>query len=221
MPLSSTASINALIPVYGPADDSPPPSEMMSRRSGSSPLEPPFVPQIARRCICSSHPVLWMGATIGQNPVCEQAPACNNLNGKASSVRDAGRTASLPAWRPCHSARADARVERMAELSLYVHIPYCQSKCPYCDFNSYAARHWPEARYVSALCKEMEAYGRQAPWRGAQLRTVFFGGGTPSLFAPASIAAVLRTALRLWPALPAAEVTLEANPGTVTADKLD
>ena len=109
----------------------------------------------------------------------------------------------------------------MAELSLYVHIPYCQSKCPYCDFNSYAARHWPEARYVSALCKEMEAYGRQAPWRGGQLRTVFFGGGTPSLFAPASIATVLRTALRLWPALPAAEVTLEANPGTVTADKLD
>lgn len=108
----------------------------------------------------------------------------------------------------------------MITFSLYVHIPYCQAKCPYCDFNSYAAQHWPEARYVGALCTEMEAYARRDPWRGGQVRTIFFGGGTPSLFAPESIAAVLRTALRLWPSPPDAEITLEANPGTVTAEKL-
>lgn len=108
----------------------------------------------------------------------------------------------------------------MTEFSLYVHIPYCQAKCPYCDFNSYAAQQWPEARYVSALCTEMEQYARAEPWRAGQLRTIFFGGGTPSLFASASITTVLRTALRLWPAVSGPEITLEANPGTVTAEKL-
>jgi oxygen-independent coproporphyrinogen-3 oxidase len=108
----------------------------------------------------------------------------------------------------------------MSMFSLYVHVPYCQAKCPYCDFNSYAAGHWPEARYVAALCAELGNYAREQPWRGCKLGTIFFGGGTPSLFAPKSIATVLHTASRLWPRDAGAEITLEANPGTVDADKL-
>lgn len=108
----------------------------------------------------------------------------------------------------------------MSAFCLYVHIPYCQAKCPYCDFNSYAAEHWPEARYVAALCAELRHYAHAAPWRGGELRTIFFGGGTPSLFTPRSIGAVLDTAQRLWPCDPDAEITLEANPGTVGVDKL-
>jgi oxygen-independent coproporphyrinogen-3 oxidase len=108
----------------------------------------------------------------------------------------------------------------MSVFSLYVHIPYCQAKCPYCDFNSYAAEYRPEARYVVALCSELQHYARDDPWRGGELDTIYFGGGTPSLFAPASIAAVLQTALRLWSCKAGAEITLEANPGTVDIDKL-
>ncbi|MGD0947679.1 MAG: radical SAM family heme chaperone HemW [Candidatus Binatia bacterium] len=108
----------------------------------------------------------------------------------------------------------------MSAFCLYVHIPYCQAKCLYCDFNSYAAEHWPEARYVAALCAELRHYAHAAPWGGSELRTVFFGGGTPSLFTPRSIGAVLDTAQRLWPCDPNAEITLETNPGTVGVAKL-
>ena len=105
-------------------------------------------------------------------------------------------------------------------FALYVHVPYCQAKCPYCDFNSYAAAHWPEAAYVDALCRELDAYAPQAAWKGRSVRTIFFGGGTPSLFAPPSIAGVLGHVRQLWPVEPGVETTLEANPGTVTAEGL-
>jgi len=108
----------------------------------------------------------------------------------------------------------------MSAFSLYVHIPYCQSKCPYCGFNSHAAEHWPETRYVAVLCAELRHYAHHDPWRGRDLGTVFFGGGTPSLFAPQSIATVLRTASRLWPCDGRTEITLEANPGTVDTGTL-
>ncbi|MFI5396031.1 MAG: radical SAM family heme chaperone HemW [Candidatus Binatia bacterium] len=107
-------------------------------------------------------------------------------------------------------------------FALYVHIPYCQAKCPYCDFNSYAAQHWPEERYVAALCAELNHYAQRSPWTGNAIRTVFFGGGTPSLFAPQSIERILDTMHALWRAedTSALEITLEANPGTVTWEKL-
>ena len=108
----------------------------------------------------------------------------------------------------------------MSGFSLYVHIPYCQVKCPYCDFNSYAAQVWPEAEYVGALCAEMRHYAQRPPWNGGQVKTIFFGGGTPSLFAPASIATILETASALWCIAPDSEVTLEANPGTTVPGKL-
>ena len=108
----------------------------------------------------------------------------------------------------------------MSGFSLYVHIPYCVAKCPYCDFNSYAARQWPEQRYVAALCREMGHYAELAPWRGGEIKTIFFGGGTPSLFAATSIGAILDEAARRWTIAADVEVTLEANPGTVALDGL-
>ena len=82
----------------------------------------------------------------------------------------------------------------MAGFALYIHIPYCQAKCPYCDFNSYAVERWPEARYVEALCAELAHYAPRVCWSGGDIDTIFFGGGTPSLFAPASIERVLAAA---------------------------
>lgn len=105
-------------------------------------------------------------------------------------------------------------------FSLYVHIPYCQAKCPYCDFNSYAATVWPEQEYTRALLAEMARRAEQAPFRGQPARTIFFGGGTPSLFRPASAGAVIEAAARVFGIEAEAEITLEANPGTVAEAKL-
>jgi len=108
----------------------------------------------------------------------------------------------------------------MRPFSLYIHIPYCQAKCPYCDFNSHAAQQWPEQRYVDALRGEMRQYAQETQWAGAEVATIFFGGGTPSLFAATSIGAILDAAANLWPIADDVETTLEANPGTITLDKL-
>jgi oxygen-independent coproporphyrinogen-3 oxidase len=108
----------------------------------------------------------------------------------------------------------------MVSFSLYVHIPYCQAKCPYCDFNSYAAATWPEADYTRALVQEMERRRGEFPFAGESLRTVFFGGGTPSLFAAESIGTILEAANRRFPIERGAEITLEANPGTLGEAKL-
>jgi oxygen-independent coproporphyrinogen-3 oxidase len=105
-------------------------------------------------------------------------------------------------------------------FSLYVHIPYCESKCPYCDFNSYAVKGWPEAPYVDALIAELRTRAEQPPWSGERLRTIFFGGGTPSLFEAASLGRVLDEADRLFNIEHGAEITAEANPGTVDLAKL-
>jgi oxygen-independent coproporphyrinogen-3 oxidase len=104
--------------------------------------------------------------------------------------------------------------------SLYIHIPYCQSKCPYCDFNSYAAALWPEADYTSALITELEHRVGAAAFAAHRIKTIFFGGGTPSLFAPASIGKIIDAAERISGIERGAEITLESNPGTVDAAKL-
>jgi len=103
-------------------------------------------------------------------------------------------------------------------LALYIHIPWCGRKCPYCDFNSHEARGAvPEARYVAALVADLE---RALPdvW-GRRVHSVFFGGGTPSLFSAQSIDAILAAARARLVLAPDAEITLEANPGTVEAEK--
>ena len=103
-------------------------------------------------------------------------------------------------------------------LSLYIHIPWCARKCPYCDFNSHEARAAiPEERYVAALITDLEQSLPQV-W-GRRVHSVFFGGGTPSLFSAHGIDAILTAARTRLALAPDAEITLEANPGTVEADK--
>jgi oxygen-independent coproporphyrinogen-3 oxidase len=106
-------------------------------------------------------------------------------------------------------------------FSLYVHIPYCLIKCPYCDFNAYAARTWPEVRYVDALCTELRHYVSQSAWRDQTVETIYFGGGTPSVFAPASIERFLACVANFCPLSSDLEVTLEADPASVTLERLE
>jgi putative oxygen-independent coproporphyrinogen III oxidase len=103
-------------------------------------------------------------------------------------------------------------------LSLYLHIPWCVRKCPYCDFNSHAAPDaLPEDAYVDALIADLES-ALPSIW-GRKVNTVFVGGGTPSLFSAASIERLLSSIRARVPLLPDAEVTLEANPGTFEREK--
>lgn len=104
---------------------------------------------------------------------------------------------------------------KKAAFSLYVHIPYCVSKCPYCDFNSHVAPKIPEEEYTDALLKELDSHAQAEGWRGRRLKTLFFGGGTPSTFHPRSIGRLLEKANSLFSFEDEIEVTLEANPGTV------
>jgi oxygen-independent coproporphyrinogen-3 oxidase len=99
-------------------------------------------------------------------------------------------------------------------LSLYIHIPWCVRKCPYCDFNSHEARAAvPEQDYVSALITDLE-HALPLIW-GRRVSSIFFGGGTPSLFSPESIGQILSAVRARVPLAYEAEITLEANPGTV------
>jgi oxygen-independent coproporphyrinogen-3 oxidase len=103
-------------------------------------------------------------------------------------------------------------------LALYVHIPWCVRKCPYCDFNSHErSGALPEAEYVQKLFLDLENL-LPSVW-GRRLTSVFIGGGTPSLFSPASIDSLLSGVRARLPLEPGAEITLEANPGTVEAER--
>src|SRR6266404_7265238 len=108
------------------------------------------------------------------------------------------------------------RLELLPPLALYVHIPWCVRKCPYCDFNSHErGGALPEAEYVAKLIADLEGL-LPSVW-GRRLVSVFIGGGTPSLFSPESIDALLSGVRARLPLEPIAEITLEANPGTVEA----
>jgi putative oxygen-independent coproporphyrinogen III oxidase len=105
-------------------------------------------------------------------------------------------------------------------LSLYIHIPWCVRKCPYCDFNSHqAGANLPQDEYVAALLADLAVDARLA--RGRRIDTVFFGGGTPSLFDADAIARILHGVDALVPLARDAEITLEANPGTVEHGRFD
>jgi putative oxygen-independent coproporphyrinogen III oxidase len=100
-------------------------------------------------------------------------------------------------------------------FSVYVHLPYCARRCPYCDFNTYVVRQMPEERYVETLVREIAWSLEQREWSGRPIRSVFFGGGTPSLFSPASVGRILETLATRAGFEPDVEITLEANPGTL------
>jgi oxygen-independent coproporphyrinogen-3 oxidase len=115
------------------------------------------------------------------------------------------------------SARS-VRLAALPPLSLYVHLPWCVRKCPYCDFNSHEARAGlPEDDYVDALVADLEST-LPSVW-GRRVYTVFFGGGTPSLFSARSIERLLAAVRARLPLDANAEITLEANPGTFESDK--
>jgi putative oxygen-independent coproporphyrinogen III oxidase len=108
------------------------------------------------------------------------------------------------------------RLAVLPPLALYVHIPWCVRKCPYCDFNSHErAGELPEREYVQKLVADLEAL-LPSVW-GRRLTSIFIGGGTPSLFSPQSIDELLAAVRARLPLEPSAEITLEANPGTVEA----
>ncbi|MER0170164.1 MAG: oxygen-independent coproporphyrinogen III oxidase-like protein [Nitrosomonas sp.] len=113
------------------------------------------------------------------------------------------------------------KLKALPPLSLYIHIPWCLKKCPYCDFNSHEIRgqdnQTPEDEYVAALIRDLE-FALANVW-GRRLSSVFFGGGTPSLFSARSIDTILTAVRTLLPLEHFAEVTLEANPGTFEAQK--
>ena len=100
-------------------------------------------------------------------------------------------------------------------FSLYIHIPFCGQRCPYCDFNTYVEAKIPEDAYTEALLAELNYRATLASWRTRPLKTIFFGGGTPSLFLTTSLARVIARAQELFPVSSALEISLEANPGTV------
>ena len=108
--------------------------------------------------------------------------------------------------------------QALPPLSLYIHIPWCVRKCPYCDFNSHEVRSaFPEKEYVAALVRDLEM-ALPLIW-GRKVYTVFFGGGTPSLLSGAAVEEILCQVRMLLPLDINAEITLEANPGTVEAGK--
>ncbi len=107
---------------------------------------------------------------------------------------------------------------QLPPLSLYIHIPWCVQKCPYCDFNSHAVKQGiPEAEYIAHLLADLD---QDLPWvQGRPLHSIFIGGGTPSTFSAEGIAAILSGVRTRIDIPPGTEVTMEANPGTVEASR--
>jgi oxygen-independent coproporphyrinogen-3 oxidase len=106
------------------------------------------------------------------------------------------------------------------DYSLYFHIPFCTHRCAYCDFNTYAGQEDSIPGYVDALCKEIEFIGQNPRLDSIPVHTIFFGGGTPSLLSPEQFAWIIQGIQTHFPLREGAEITMEANPGTVDFDNL-
>ncbi len=104
-----------------------------------------------------------------------------------------------------------------AGFGLYVHWPFCQAKCPYCDFNSHVAASIDQARWLDAYLSEIKRVSLETP--GRALTSIFFGGGTPSLMAPDTVGRIIEAARAVWPTANDLEITLEANPTSVEAGR--
>jgi len=110
---------------------------------------------------------------------------------------------------------SEAPASAGATTALYVHWPFCVSKCPYCDFNSHVRESIDQAAWREALLRDLGWEARA--WPSGRLSSIFFGGGTPSLMEPATVAAIIESAQRHWGLDSDAEITLEANPSSVEA----
>ena len=123
---------------------------------------------------------------------------------------------SVPTTSPIAGTMHPAERGRGSEaLAIYVHTPFCPSKCGYCDFNSYAMSGEIMERTTRAIVAEIE----RSPWRGRPAKTIFFGGGTPTFLAEDQLLRILDTVMRVHPPVDGAEITSEANPGTADAEK--
>jgi putative oxygen-independent coproporphyrinogen III oxidase len=134
-------------------------------------------------------------------------PAEAGTSGRRGTELDA---AEVPAF-----AGMTERLGAPSDLALYVHWPFCVSKCPYCDFNSHVRETIDQAAWREALLEDLAWEAEAFPRR--PLTSIFFGGGTPSLMEPATVAALIEAAERHWGLSPDVEVTLEANPSSVEA----
>ncbi|MBV6634173.1 MAG: coproporphyrinogen III oxidase [Alphaproteobacteria bacterium] len=114
---------------------------------------------------------------------------------------------------------SDSETKATPGFGIYVHWPFCAKKCPYCDFNSHVREAVDHDRWRRALITELQHFARLTP--GQTVTSIFFGGGTPSLMAPQTTAAVIDTIAELWPMAEGAEITLEANPTSVEAGKFE
>lgn len=139
-----------------------------------------------------------MESSVPAGPAHGQSP-------RGGPAEPAGASAS-PQTKPAASLRP---------LALYIHWPFCVTKCPYCDFNSHVRAHIDEDGWRAALLADLRHEAEAT--KGARLTSIFFGGGTPSLMAPETVAAIIDAALRHWPSDPGLEITLEANPSSVEA----
>lgn len=119
---------------------------------------------------------------------------------------------------------SDTLAAELESVSLYLHVPFCHAKCHYCDFNSYAGMLGQREAYVDALAREIRLVGQRArrvDGTPRRCRTIFFGGGTPSLLTAAQVEGLLREARAAFAVDADAEITLEANPGTLEYGRLD
>ena len=105
----------------------------------------------------------------------------------------------------------------MTDLHLYIHYPFCLSKCPYCDFNSHTKNNIEEKIFLNAYFKEMEFFAQKIGKRS--IKTIFFGGGTPSLMSPYFLEQIINKISNLWQIDDVCEITLEANPTSFEAEK--
>ncbi len=115
------------------------------------------------------------------------------------------------------SGQARGKLEGEAPIALYVHWPFCLSKCPYCDFNSHVRENHRESAWCQALIAELQKVRERIGSR--HLSTIFFGGGTPSLMQPATVTAIINQATKLFSTSDSLEITLEANPNSVEVEK--
>ena len=128
-------------------------------------------------------------------------------------MSSAGSVSPLPRLR----GRVEVGAEPPEPLAVYIHWPFCRSKCPYCDFNSHVREGIEEGRWERALLADLERQAAMAPDR--EVGSVFFGGGTPSLMPPETTATLIERIKALWPTAPDLEITLEANPNSAEAER--
>jgi putative oxygen-independent coproporphyrinogen III oxidase len=135
------------------------------------------------------------------NPITDVIPAEAGISWRSTSVPSRSEV-------PAFAGTTDG-------LALYVHWPFCVSKCPYCDFNSHVREQVDQAQWRDALLADMAHEARET--QGRRLTSIFFGGGTPSLMPPATVATLIEAAAAQWGFAPDIEITLEANPSSVEA----